>query len=165
MLSSHLLSKGLVTSDQDCQLRNEMHPKSNWAAELVNFVLNRVELNSGSYRTFIECLEKNKECNRHILEIWMELMLAVSMNTIIDKVIYGSTLDRWNLGSFIPLQFNILFLRPNQPYFWRKCLVALSMCNRLRLHYWPRTHQIYSLLATWHKSSVSLCYASNTAGA
>ena len=69
MLSGHLLSKGLITSDQDCQLRNEMHSKSNRAAKLVNLVLNRVELNSGSYRTFVECLEENQESNRHILEI------------------------------------------------------------------------------------------------
>ena len=46
-----------------------MHPKSNRAANLVNLVLNRVELNSGSYRTFIECLEENQENNRQVLEI------------------------------------------------------------------------------------------------
>ena len=69
MLSSHLLSKELITSDQDCQLRDEMHPKSNRAAELVNLVLNTVESNSGYYHTFIECLEESQECNQHILEI------------------------------------------------------------------------------------------------
>jgi hypothetical protein len=46
-----------------------MHFKSNRAADLVNLVLNRVELNSGSYCTFIECLEEDQENNRQILEI------------------------------------------------------------------------------------------------
>ena len=69
MLSVHLQSKGLITVDQGDQLRNGLHPKSNRAADLVKLVLNRVELNSGCYRTFIECLKENQECNRHILEI------------------------------------------------------------------------------------------------
>ena len=69
MLSVHLQSKGLITVDQGDQLRKGLHPKSNRAADLVKLVLNRVELNSGSYRTFIECLEENNQSNRHILEI------------------------------------------------------------------------------------------------
>jgi hypothetical protein len=68
-ISGQLLSKGLITSDQDCQLRNEVRPKSNRAAELVDLVLSKVELDSGSYHTFIECLEEDQENNQQILEI------------------------------------------------------------------------------------------------
>ena len=42
------------------------------ATDLVSLVLRKVELNSGSYCTFIECLEKDQESNRQILEILNE---------------------------------------------------------------------------------------------
>ena len=69
MLGGHLLSKGLITADKFCQLRNKNNPKLDRAADLVSLVLSKVELNSGSYCTFIECLEENRENNRQILEI------------------------------------------------------------------------------------------------
>ena len=69
MLSGQLLSKELITVDQSRQLRNLMHTESDRAAKLVDFVLNRVELNSGYYRIFIKCLEEDQENNRQILEI------------------------------------------------------------------------------------------------
>ena len=46
-----------------------MHTESDRAAKLVDFVLNRLELNSGYYRKFIECLEEDQENNQQILEI------------------------------------------------------------------------------------------------
>ena len=46
-----------------------MHTESDRAAKLVDFVLNRVELNSGYYNIFIKCLEEDQENNRQILEI------------------------------------------------------------------------------------------------
>ena len=68
-LSGHLLSRGLITEDQSCELRNPMHSESSRASRLVDFVLSKVELNSDCYHTFIECLSQDEENNRQILEI------------------------------------------------------------------------------------------------
>ena len=68
-LSSQLLSKGLITVNQSRQLRNKMHTEFDRAAKLVDFVLNKAELNSGCYHTFIECLKEDQKHNQEILEI------------------------------------------------------------------------------------------------
>ena len=56
-------------ADQSRQLRNLMHTESDRAAKLVDFVLNKVELNSGCYHVFIKCLEEDQKNYRQILEI------------------------------------------------------------------------------------------------
>ena len=67
-LSGHLLSKVLITSDQGCELRNDNHPESNRAAKLIDLILNKVELNSGCFYMFIECLKEDWENNQEILK-------------------------------------------------------------------------------------------------
>ena len=67
-LSGHLLANRLITVDQCDELNNEKNQKSERAAKLVTFVVNKVELNSGYYHTFIECLEEDEQNNRSILE-------------------------------------------------------------------------------------------------
>lgn len=72
-LSSHLLSKGVITDDQDRKLRNsKLHSKSDRAAELVDFVMNKVELAPQYYIRFVKALEEDKHTNEPVLKILKE---------------------------------------------------------------------------------------------
>ena len=57
LLSGHLLSRHLISTEQDSELRNEMHSEANRAASLVGMLLDKVKVNSSCYHTFIEVLE------------------------------------------------------------------------------------------------------------
>jgi transposase len=77
-----------------------MLPKSNRAAELVDLVLNKVELNSASYRTFIKCLEEDQENNRQILEILNEAYATGKcefncMRRKVDSVFFRMKCEYW----------------------------------------------------------------------
>ena len=71
-LSSHLLSKGVITVDQDRKLRNSEHSESDRAAKLVDFVMNKVELASQYYIRFVKVLEEDKHTNELVLKLLEE---------------------------------------------------------------------------------------------
>ena len=71
-LSGHLLSKGLITSDQSCELRNNMYPESDRAAKLVDLILSRIELAPECYNMFIKALKEDKCINEIILKLLKE---------------------------------------------------------------------------------------------
>lgn len=58
-LSGHLLAKGLITDDQETELRNESKCKKSRAADLVSMVMNKVKLDSTCFKTFITALKDN----------------------------------------------------------------------------------------------------------
>ena len=72
-LSSHLLSKELITSDQSRELRNKMHTESDRATNLIDFILNKVELASECYNIFIKALEEDKHGNEAVLKLLREM--------------------------------------------------------------------------------------------
>ena len=57
LLSGHLLSRRLISTEQEAELRNEMHTELKRAASLVAMLLNKVKVNPSCYHTFIEVLE------------------------------------------------------------------------------------------------------------
>ena len=71
-LSGHLLSRGLITADQDGELRNNMHSESDRAAKLISLILNKVELAPKYYSMFINALEEDKLNNEIVLKLLEE---------------------------------------------------------------------------------------------
>ena len=58
-VSGELVSCGLISPDNDSELRNKMHSEADRAARLVELVQNKVLLDSQHYHTFIGILQSN----------------------------------------------------------------------------------------------------------
>ena len=56
-LSGHFLAKGLITDEEDAELRNESKTKENRAADLISMITKKVKLNSMHFKTFIDILK------------------------------------------------------------------------------------------------------------
>ena len=58
-LSGHLLAKGLITDEEEAELRNESKSKQNRAADLISMVLNKVKLDPTHFKIFIDVLKNS----------------------------------------------------------------------------------------------------------
>ena len=72
VLSDKLLAEGLITPVNYGALRNTMIDETVRASKLVEFVRNKISLNSKNYYSFINILEKEKANYRDILLILNE---------------------------------------------------------------------------------------------
>ena len=72
VLSSELLAEGLITPVNYGTLRNLVVDKTERATKLVEFIRNKILLNSKNYYSFIKILEKERENYRDILFILNE---------------------------------------------------------------------------------------------
>ena len=72
VLSSKMLAEGLINPVNYGALRNLVIDKTERATKLVEFVRNKIFLNSKNYYSFIKILEKEKENYRDILLILNE---------------------------------------------------------------------------------------------
>ena len=68
-LSGELLAVGLINSDNEAALRNQHHNPGDRAANLAQFIRNRVEMDSGSYAVFIDTLKKRETDHKSLLKI------------------------------------------------------------------------------------------------
>ena len=72
VLSGEMLAEGLINPVNYGALRNLVIDKTERATKLVEFVRNKIFLNSKNYYSFIKILEKEKENYRDILLILNE---------------------------------------------------------------------------------------------
>lgn len=72
VLSGELLAEGLITSVNDNALRNLMVDEAQRASKLVEFVRDKVLLNSKHYYSFIDVLNKKRSYYADILLILAE---------------------------------------------------------------------------------------------
>ena len=73
-LSGYLLARGLITTDNDLELRNEMLSQASRAANLVELVQRRVQLDPQNYFKFINILKEDiayySDILRHLSEVY-----------------------------------------------------------------------------------------------
>ena len=67
-LSGALLSAGLISPDNDAELRNTVHSEAERAARLVELVQIKVRQNSRHYHTFVDIILKDQDLYTDILE-------------------------------------------------------------------------------------------------
>lgn len=60
-LSGALLARGLISTDNGAKLRNPHLPQTDRAAELVEFVQNKVQQNPQHYYTFLDVLREDRD--------------------------------------------------------------------------------------------------------
>jgi hypothetical protein len=68
-LSVELLAAGLIAGDNAASLKIQFIGQAERAAQLVEYVRNRVSLNTDNYHSFIGVLEKRKDVYEDILKI------------------------------------------------------------------------------------------------
>ena len=68
-LSGELLAVGLLSTDNAGALRNQTIDEADRAAKLVEFVANKVCLNTSDYLLFVEVLQKRRTDNKSILPL------------------------------------------------------------------------------------------------
>ena len=68
-LSGELLAVGLINSNNEAALRNQHHNPGDRAANLVQFMRNRVKIDPRSYFVFIETLKKRETDHKPLLKI------------------------------------------------------------------------------------------------
>ena len=71
-LSGELLAVGLINSDNEAALRNQHHNPGDRAANLAQFIRNRVEIDSGNYAIFIDTLKNRETDHKSLLKIFDE---------------------------------------------------------------------------------------------
>ena len=71
-LSGELFAAGLIADDNAADLRRQDRGKADRAAQLAEFVRNKVSLDTGNYCSFIQVLEKRKNDHNEILRILEE---------------------------------------------------------------------------------------------
>ena len=69
LLPGELLAVGLINSDNEAALRNQHHNPGDRAANLVHFIRNRVEKDSGNYAVFINTLKRRETDHKSLLKI------------------------------------------------------------------------------------------------
>ena len=78
-LSGELLAVGLINSDNEAALRNQHHNPGDRAANLAQFIRNRVEIDSGNYAVFIDTLKNRETDHKSLLKILDEKFKELGM--------------------------------------------------------------------------------------
>ena len=81
-LSGELLAVGLINSENETGLRNQHHNPGDRAANLVQFIRNRVEIDSGSYFVFIDTLKRRETDHKPLLKILDKKYKELGMFTL-----------------------------------------------------------------------------------
>ena len=71
-LSGYLLAKGLITDEEEAELRNESKSKQNRAADLVSMVTNKVKLDPTCFKIFIDVLKNSGVPSDIITQLQLE---------------------------------------------------------------------------------------------
>lgn len=88
-LSGHLFAKGLITEDQEIELRNESKSKASRAADLVSMMMNKVKLDPTYFQKFIDILRSNGVPN--IDNLLSEPKLKLRVNPICKQKVPSAT--------------------------------------------------------------------------
>ena len=81
-LSGYLLARGLITRDNDSYLRNEMSSMASRAANLVELIQRRVQLDPQNYFKFINILKEDSAYYSDILRRLSEVYHSKGMSTV-----------------------------------------------------------------------------------
>ena len=68
-LGAALFAEDLITDDNYTSLKNESRSEVNRAAELVGYVMNKVELSPKNYHTFVKILKEEGATYKEVLKI------------------------------------------------------------------------------------------------
>ena len=71
-LGASLLSAGMISTDNDSDIRNTMHSEPERAARLIEILQLKVELESQTFHTFLSILDKDRDIYKGILKMLRE---------------------------------------------------------------------------------------------
>ena len=88
-LGGFLIARGLIESNDECELRNATVSKDERAATLVELVRNKVKLDPQNYIKFIGILQEDGEYYKEILRSLSEVYRLKGMSTMYIILLWG----------------------------------------------------------------------------